>query len=373
MGLNDDHPLDANGYAPVDYFCSSLPATMSQEFPAMAPFADTQSWVWDGGDSVVAGTNPIDGMAISPGFEIPCVFGDYATLSSPFNGPRPNGRPLAYHDASAMQHRGGGGLLSPQESIGSTLMDTSFPPWPEPLPAAYNDQLPLQLPAKQTDGRCKGKRQDESPGLESKKKGKTATKELAVKELTKGSTVKATKKHMNKGGDEAKQANTTKTKTKTKPTAATPSNPASKSPPDRAGHRRAPPPTQFEADTPRWDSDDEPYSDGPSPPLTQRERNRMAATKCRAKTKAATGRLALDQQTMADERDMLIVEADALRREALQLRMLVLQHHGCGCTDMQSYIRNSAHVVGESGGRAIIFGPNGCGHAAEVDDNGGGG
>ena len=99
----------------------------------------------------------------------------------------------------------------------------------------------------------------------------------------------------------------------------------------------------------------------------------MAATKCRAKTKAATGQLELDQQTMADERDMLIVEADALRREALQLRMLVLQHHGCGCTDMQSYIRNSAHVVGESGGRAIIFGPNGCGHAAEVDDNGGGG
>ena len=99
--------------------------------------------------------------------------------------------------------------------------------------------------------------------------------------------------------------------------------------------------------------------------LTQRERNRKAANKSRAKTKASTGQLATDEREMADVRKSLSAEVTALRQEALRLRMLVLQHHGCACAELQAYIRNSAGVIGQSGGRASLFGPDGCGCPAD--------
>ena len=98
------------------------------------------------------------------------------------------------------------------------------------------------------------------------------------------------------------------------------------------------------------DSDDE---DGRQPAeasrrLTQRQRDRKAATKCRAKTKAAMDQLAVDEQAMADIREALSAEVTALREQALNLRMLVLQRHSCTCGQMQAYIRNSAGAVGKA-------------------------
>jgi len=84
-----------------------------------------------------------------------------------------------------------------------------------------------------------------------------------------------------------------------------------------------------------------------------------------AKTKAATDQLAVDEQAMADIQEALSAEVTPLREEALNLRMLVLQHHGCACGQMQAYIRNSAAAIGQSGGRTVLFGPDGCGCPAD--------
>ena len=199
-----------------------------------------------------------------------------------------------------------------------------------------------------------------------------------------------TKKQKTKKGDDAKPK--ARTKGKPKPTsAATASIPTPSSSPsasssgvrtaggsDRGRRRdaaagRAPGPGQsgdgsvVDSDA---DGDDDGggwVSEGASPRLTQRERNRKAATKCRAKTKATTSQLAADEQAMADLRSALDAEVAALRQEALGLRLMVLEHHGCACAQMQAYIRNSARVIGRSGGRAVLFGPDGRGCPASPD------
>ncbi|OAA65332.1 bZIP transcription factor, bZIP-1 [Niveomyces insectorum RCEF 264] len=97
-------------------------------------------------------------------------------------------------------------------------------------------------------------------------------------------------------------------------------------------------------------------------PVVQRERNRVAATKCRAKTKAAISKLEEDERLVSDRRDTLSAEKSALMGEVLRLRMELLKHSHCqDDANIQNYLRNAARMIGESGGRNPIWGPDGSG------------
>jgi len=113
----------------------------------------------------------------------------------------------------------------------------------------------------------------------------------------------------------------------------------------------------------RYDEEDDYYDEDDSETglPTQRERNRMAATKCRAKTKAAINQLEEDEREASDRRHTLSSEAAALRSDVLFLRNMVLEHHSCACLDKQNYIRNASKLLGRSGGRNPIWGKDGSG------------
>lgn len=94
---------------------------------------------------------------------------------------------------------------------------------------------------------------------------------------------------------------------------------------------------------------------------TPRERNRMAATRCRAKTKAVNMQLEEADQTISDRHSSLAAEVAALREQVVGLRTQLLEHGDCDCTPIQQYIQNAAELIGDTGGRHPIWGPDGRG------------
>ena len=88
-------------------------------------------------------------------------------------------------------------------------------------------------------------------------------------------------------------------------------------------------------------------SDPAGAPANRREqlaRNREAATRCRAKRKAAIATLQASEASASRDRELLRQTASALQDEVLALRRLVLDHAGCGVDYIESYIAGAARA-----------------------------
>lgn len=103
-------------------------------------------------------------------------------------------------------------------------------------------------------------------------------------------------------------------------------------------------------------------------PAVQRERNRVAATKCRAKTKAAITKLEEVERAVSDRREYLSAERSALINEVLSLRLELIRHSNCQTdSNIDNYLRNAAIMIGQTGGTHRIWGPDGSGKLWPMD------
>lgn len=82
------------------------------------------------------------------------------------------------------------------------------------------------------------------------------------------------------------------------------------------------------------------------PPTIQRQRNRQAATKCRAKTKAAVAELEATERAITAEHMELSKTVTALREEVLALKNELLRHGNCDCKIIQQYLKKAAQAIG---------------------------
>lgn len=78
-----------------------------------------------------------------------------------------------------------------------------------------------------------------------------------------------------------------------------------------------------------------------------REQNRAAATKCRAKTKAAINKLEEDERYASEQRAYLAAVADRLRSEVLFLKSELLRHSDCDCVLIQQYLARMARLISQ--------------------------
>jgi len=94
----------------------------------------------------------------------------------------------------------------------------------------------------------------------------------------------------------------------------------------------------------------------PSPPSSyrqaelgssQRARNRVAATKCRAKTKAAINHLEANSKLVSEQREVLSRRVAMLRDEVLALKTELLKHSRFDCILIQQYLSNAAAQIGQ--------------------------
>ena len=106
-----------------------------------------------------------------------------------------------------------------------------------------------------------------------------------------------------------------------------------------------------------------------------RVRNRMAANKCRRKTRDAIDRLEEETRHGADLHDHLAAQAAALRSEIYDLNNMLLRHDDCDCVLIQQYLRNTAAAPTAGRARAAARGAPGPGGDGEssgraVEDGG---
>lgn len=80
-------------------------------------------------------------------------------------------------------------------------------------------------------------------------------------------------------------------------------------------------------------------------------RNRLAATKCRLKTKAMTERLEALEAAESEQNRSLAATAAALRDQVYELSNMLLQHVGCGCEMIQAYLVRRARALAEAASR----------------------
>ncbi|KAL2752718.1 hypothetical protein ACRALDRAFT_1072579 [Sodiomyces alcalophilus JCM 7366] len=73
-----------------------------------------------------------------------------------------------------------------------------------------------------------------------------------------------------------------------------------------------------------------------------RQRNREAARKCRVRKQRGIEDLQSNEAAVTAVHQALAAEATMLRSEVLMLKNMVLQHGGCGCPYIQSYIEGAA-------------------------------
>ncbi|KAK3939118.1 hypothetical protein QBC46DRAFT_438468 [Diplogelasinospora grovesii] len=74
-------------------------------------------------------------------------------------------------------------------------------------------------------------------------------------------------------------------------------------------------------------------------------RNRVAASRYRAKTQAAFARLEADEREASQRREVLLACATQLRNEVLILKTELLKHAGCECPLIQRYLSRAAQQV----------------------------
>ncbi|KAK1973420.1 hypothetical protein LZ30DRAFT_15933 [Colletotrichum cereale] len=91
---------------------------------------------------------------------------------------------------------------------------------------------------------------------------------------------------------------------------------------------------------------------GPERKKTHRVKNRVAAKRCREKTKQYETDLANKEKQVTQERVYLDACGTALKNEVLALRNQILEHGNCDCEMIQGYIARMARSVGYIGHRA---------------------
>ncbi|KAH9903959.1 hypothetical protein F4778DRAFT_733382 [Xylariomycetidae sp. FL2044] len=77
----------------------------------------------------------------------------------------------------------------------------------------------------------------------------------------------------------------------------------------------------------------------------ERERNRVAANKCRQKAKRNVAALEQRRNDLAQRHTFLVDQAESLRQCVLQLKNEILQHSHCNSEVIQNYITKAAHEV----------------------------
>lgn len=90
---------------------------------------------------------------------------------------------------------------------------------------------------------------------------------------------------------------------------------------------------------------------------SKRARNRLAATKCRAKTKSAITKLEADERALSSRHELLTEEKAQLRDEIYVLKEMLLAHSGCNCILIREYLANTARSVVEPRADGAVFGP----------------
>ncbi|KAI1414750.1 hypothetical protein F5Y13DRAFT_158251 [Hypoxylon sp. FL1857] len=91
-----------------------------------------------------------------------------------------------------------------------------------------------------------------------------------------------------------------------------------------------------------------PANGGPSPPTKSRrnrERNRVAAHKCRQKAKQSMSELQTRERELSQQNRMLQEHAGSLRDEILDLKNEILRHSDCNSDVIQNYIAKAARDV----------------------------
>ncbi|KAI0199926.1 hypothetical protein F4808DRAFT_196030 [Astrocystis sublimbata] len=86
--------------------------------------------------------------------------------------------------------------------------------------------------------------------------------------------------------------------------------------------------------------------DTPSNSHTKRNRNRLAAAKCRKKAKRGVDDLQQKEQDLLRGNQMLRAEAGLLRDEVLRLKDEILRHSDCNNEYIQRYIQRCAEQIG---------------------------
>ncbi|KAK3384839.1 hypothetical protein B0H63DRAFT_448942 [Podospora didyma] len=81
------------------------------------------------------------------------------------------------------------------------------------------------------------------------------------------------------------------------------------------------------------------------PPAGSRARNRIAANKCRAKTKANVSRLEEEETHARSKQAELIGTLTELKEEAYNLKEQLFKHVNCNCTMIQEYLHVSARRI----------------------------
>ncbi|KAI1360996.1 hypothetical protein F5Y08DRAFT_315959 [Xylaria arbuscula] len=78
----------------------------------------------------------------------------------------------------------------------------------------------------------------------------------------------------------------------------------------------------------------------------KRNRNRLAAAKCRRKAKRGVDELQEKERDLLRENKMLTAQADALRVEVLQLKTEIFRHGKCDNKCISNYIEKHPHTFG---------------------------
>lgn len=100
------------------------------------------------------------------------------------------------------------------------------------------------------------------------------------------------------------------------------------------------------------------FGSGDSPPLPyievilrssgerrSRERNRLAASRCREKSKQYMTELRWKEREQAQRKEMLASHVCALKEEVLALKTEILKHAYCDCDHIQNYLASAARQL----------------------------
>ncbi|KAI0012485.1 hypothetical protein F4779DRAFT_567730 [Xylariaceae sp. FL0662B] len=106
---------------------------------------------------------------------------------------------------------------------------------------------------------------------------------------------------------------------------------------------------------------------GAGPDDNKRERNRVAASKCRKKQKRAQRELEARARGLSERYGHLRAHKSSLQAETIALKNALLQHGGCGCAPISEYLAQAARKFVRVGGEPGRSGGDGRTVAA-VDD-----
>ncbi|KAK3313234.1 hypothetical protein B0H66DRAFT_443380, partial [Apodospora peruviana] len=74
-------------------------------------------------------------------------------------------------------------------------------------------------------------------------------------------------------------------------------------------------------------------------------RNRVAATRCRAKTKVSVAKLEERDRAMSATRAELMGQVETLKQEVYTLKQELFKHVDCDCTDIRAYLKYTARRI----------------------------